>query len=230
MRPSARCCCYLPPGAFLLPFPGRALTRREDADGKRHREGRLLTRGVVLAVVFVGLISLLDAALEGYSSLYLRDVLESGALLAGVAIAVAQLASLLGRLGSSVAVRWAGQRGTLVAAGIGTALGIAALAATPLTAVAAAGLLAVRAFEAPVHPVSYSLAAHSAPRRAGQAASLAWGAFYVAFVVGPLIVGFLADLISLRFALSLFVLTSLMIAGISFMFLRAEAVQEESSA
>ena len=215
--------------ALLLPLPGRGAGhargeprkvpprrkwRSETTAGRR--EGHLLTRGVVLAVLFVGLVSLLDAALEGFSSIYLRHALGSGPLLAGAGIAASMLASLLGRLRGSAVVSRLSERWALVGAGTATALGVVALVATPLPLVAAAGLLAVRAFEAPILPVSYSLAARSAsPGRSGQAVSLAWGCFYVAFLLGPLIVGVLADAVGLRAALSLFVLTSLAIAAIA---------------
>lgn len=202
--------------SLRLPLP-------EPVSGSGRREGEprgpspalWAVRGVVLAALFVGLVSLTEAALEGYSSLYLRDVLSSGVLLGAVGITVFQLARMLGQVGSSVALRRVGEKGVLIAAGLGVATGIAVLVATRSPWIGAGGLLLIGLFAAPISPIAYSLAARAAPDRVGQSVALVWGSFYVAFLLGPLVVGVLADLLSLRVALALFIPTSLAIAGLA---------------
>lgn len=207
--------------SLWLPFPEQTARQHSETHKRPTQSPNLLrTRGVVLAMVFVGLIALIDAALEGYTSIYLRDVLQSGPLLAGAAIAAASIASLCGRLGNVVVIRRLGERNALIGGGVGTALGIAVLVATPVPMIAAAGLLVLHAFEAPIVPVSFSLAARSVPERTGAAASVVWGTFYVAFILGPLIVGTIADMVGLQATLALFILTSLGIAGIAYTKLR----------
>lgn len=175
-----------------------------------------LKESVLLAALFVGLISLTDAALSNYSSLYLRDTLSSGALVGALGVAAFQLARVLGNLGSTAALRRLGERRVLVLSGAGVALGTAALVATPVPLVNALGLFLIGLLESPIEPVSYSLAARATPERAGQAISMVWGAFYVAFLAGPLLTGGLADLLGLRLALALFVLTSLAMAALAY--------------
>jgi fucose permease len=81
--------------------------------------------------------------------------------------------------------------------------------------VAAVGLLALRAFQAPVAPVSYSLAGRSMLTSSGQANALVWVARYGAFLAGPLLIGVLGDRIGLRATLAMFVVTSLAIAWLA---------------
>ncbi len=206
--------------ALRLPLPCHITDRGVGVRSHERPRRPWLVEGVLLAASFVGLASLADAAVSGYSSIYLRDVLGSGVLLGGFGIAAFQLARMLGQLGNAAAIGRLGERSVLVAAGGGTAAGIAVLVATRTPAVGVAGLLVLGIFESPIEPVSYSLAARSSPGRTGRAVSVVWRAFYVAFLVGPLLVGALADLTSLRAALSLFVLTSLIIAGLSYWRLR----------
>lgn len=95
-------------------------------------------------------------------------------------------------------------------------LGTGALATTPVPIVGSFGLFLIGLLESPVKPVLCSLAARAAPEHIGRAVSTVWGAFYVAFLAGPLLTGGVADLFGLRLPLALFVLTPLAIAGCSY--------------
>lgn len=205
----ASCLMPLPTNLPTAP-PGQYRPRRVEVDRP------LVAKAVMLAATLVGLVSLLDIALEGYSSRYLRDVLESGPLLAGGAIAGSFVVSGLARLGCSIALRRFDRSHVLVVAGLGMAVGTTLLVVTVLPAVAAVGLLALRAFESPVAPLAYSVAAQSTPTRSGEANSITWVARYSAFLIGPLAVGFIGDHAGLRVALSLFILTSLAIAALAY--------------
>jgi MFS family permease len=79
-------------------------------------------------------------------------------------------------------------------------------------AVAAAGLLVVGFALAPVVPTALSLAGRSAPGRSATAVSLVTTIGYGAFVLGPPVVGVLAELTSLRAALVPVVASTAMIA------------------
>jgi MFS family permease len=77
---------------------------------------------------------------------------------------------------------------------------------------AGAALLGVGFALAPVIPTVLSLAARSAPGRAGAAVSLVTTLGYSAFVLGPPVVGGLAGATSLRAALSLVIGTTVAFA------------------
>ena len=125
-------------------------------------------------------------------------MLESGALLTGVALAAFHTASLVGRL---VFSRAASERLVLTIAGLLASAAMAVVVVAGAPAVAAAGLLVVGFALAPVVPTALSLAGRNAPGRSATAVSLVTTVGYSAFVLGPPVVGLLAELTSLRTAL-----------------------------
>ena len=181
----------------VAPLPPHEAIPSEGGNGG----ARLALLRVPAIAVAVGLVTLCffgDGAIEGYAALFLRDVLESGALLTGVALAAFHTASLTGRL---VFARPADERLVLTVAGLlaAAAMGVVVVARAP--AVAAAGLLVVGFALAPIVPTALSLAGRSAPGRSATAVSLVTTIGYSAFVVGPPAVGALASVTSLRTAL-----------------------------
>jgi predicted MFS family arabinose efflux permease len=158
----------------------------------------LRTPAIAVAVAIVTVCFFGDGAIEGYAALFLRDVLESGALVTGVALAAFHGASLIGRLTFS---RANDDRLVLTVAGLlaGAAMAVVVLASSP--AVAAAGLLVVGFALAPVVPTALSIAGRNAPGRSATAVSLVTTVGYSAFVLGPPAVGALAGITSLRTAL-----------------------------
>jgi MFS family permease len=201
-------------GAMLrAPLPPHAASRpAQEATGPGTARRLLAVPGVLLAVALAGVCFFGDGVLEGFSSLYLRDALGSGALLGGGAIAAFHVASLAGRLAGATAIRRAGEAAVVCAAGVGAAggMGMIVLAGGPV--LAAAGLLLVGACLAPVVPTALSVAARSAPDRSGAAVSVVATAGYGTFMVGPAAVGILADVTSLQAALTPLVVTAASIA------------------
>jgi MFS family permease len=176
----------------------------------------LAVPGVLIAVTLAGVCFFGDGVLEGFATLYLRDALGSGALLAGAAIAAFHVASLAGRLAGAAAIRRRGEALVVQAAGLGMAAGMAVIVLTRSPALAAAGLLLVGASLAPVVPTALSVAGRSVPpERAGGAVSVVATAGYGAFVVGPAAVGLLADVTSLRAGLAPLLLTAALIAALA---------------
>ena len=130
------------------------------------RGGRLellRTPAIAVAVALCALCFFGDGAIEGYAALFLRDVLESGALLTGVALAAFHTASLAGRL---VFSKPADERLVLTIAGLLASAAMAVVVLAGSAAVAAAGLLVVGFALAPVVPTALSLAGRNAPGRA----------------------------------------------------------------
>ena len=181
-------------------------------DSPLGRAGLLRAPGVLMALALVTLCFLGDGVLEGYSALYLRDLLGAGALLTGVGLAAFHTASLAGRLASARALHRLGERGLITLAGAAAAAGMLLVVLARSPALAAAGLLVVGAGLAPVIPTALSVAGRSDPRRAAAAVSLVTSVGYGAFVVGPPLVGALADATSLRTALVPVVATTALLA------------------
>jgi MFS family permease len=180
----------------------------DETEGGR-RLGLLRTPAIAVAVGLVTLCFFGDGALEGYAALFLRDVLESGALLTGVALAAFHTASLTGRL---VFSQPRDERLVLTVAGLLASAAMAVVVVAEAPAVAAAGLLVVGFALAPIVPTALSIAGRSAPGRSATAVSLVTTVGYSAFVLGPPAVGALASVTSLRTALIPVVVSTAMIA------------------
>jgi MFS family permease len=194
----------LPPHDVAEPFIGAP---HETAAAAAHDSsratagGRLAVLRIPAVAVAVGLVTLCffgDGAIEGYAALFLRDALESGTLLTGAALAAFHAASMAGRLAFS---RASNERRTLTIAGLLASAAMAVVVAAEAPGPAAAGLLVVGFALAPVVPTALSIAGRSAPGRSATAVSLVTTVGYSAFVLGPPLVGVLANATSLRTAL-----------------------------
>lgn len=194
--------------AAVAPLPPHEAAPHESAP-PGGRLALLRNAGIAVAVALCTLCFFGDGAIEGYAALFLRDVLESGALLTGVALAAFHGASLVGRL---VFARPASERLVLTIAGLLASAAMAVVVLAGSAAVAAAGLLVVGFALAPVVPTALSLAGRSAPGRSATAVSLVTTIGYGAFVLGPPVVGLLAQATSLRAALIPVVASTAMIA------------------
>ena len=194
---------------------GEAAPHDASADGSsagtapRGRLALLRTPAIAVAVGLVTLCFFGDGAIEGYAALFLRDVLESGSLLTGVALAAFHTASLIGRLVFSKPVD---ERLVLTIAGLLASAAMAVVVVARAPAVAAGGLLVVGFALAPVVPTALSIAGRNAPGRSATAVSLVTTVGYSAFVLGPPVVGLLAGATSLRTALIPVVVSTAMIA------------------
>jgi len=172
----------------------------------------LHTPGIPLAAALVGVCFFGDGALEGFTGVYLCNLLGAGPLLGGLGIAAFHLVGLAARLLSGAALRRHGERRIVTLAGLGAACGVALTLATTIPAIAVVGLLLVGFSLAPVVPVAFSLAGRAAPGHGARAVALVTTVGYSAFIVGPFVVGGLGGLTSLRAALLLLIGTTLGIA------------------
>ncbi len=174
-----------------------------------------LTPIVLLATALVCLSFFTDGALEGYISVYLRDLLGSGVLLSGIGIAAFYLVGMLGRLGSTAALRRFGDRPIITIAALISFAGLAISLATTSASLAVAGLILVGLGQAPLVPTAFSQAAQVGSDQAVRAVALVTACGYSIFLVSPLLIGLLADRVTLRGALLLTLATSLCVVLIA---------------
>jgi MFS family permease len=139
--------------------------------------------------------------MEHWSSIYLRQNLELPALLGASGVAVFHAAMAVGRLGAAWIVALFGNRRTLLSAGLLAAVGMALALATLRPILVVAGFLVVGLALSAVVPVAFSVAGDLAPGRAGGAISVVTTLGYGGFLLGPVLVGGLAEILGLRAAL-----------------------------
>ncbi|BBL79948.1 MFS transporter [Rubrobacter xylanophilus] len=181
-----------------LPDPPERRGPEDGGAGRRplYRNGPLL---LVAAVATLGLLS--EGEMEHWSGIYLRQTLGFPALLGGSGVAVFYGAMALGRLGGAAFVARYGNRRVLLCAGPLTALGMLLSLAGTWPPLVVGGFLLVGLALSLVVPVAFSLAGELSPGRAGAGISVVTTLGYGGFLVGPVIVGGMAELVGLRLAL-----------------------------
>jgi MFS family permease len=138
------------------------------------------------------------------------------ALLGGSGVAVFYAAMAAGRLGTAGVVRLLGNRRTLICAGALTAVGMMLALATREPSLVVVGFLGVGLSLSGVAPIAFSVAGDLAPGRAGAAISVVTTLGYGGFLLGPVIVGGLAELVGLRTALLTIAAAGLVIAALGY--------------
>jgi MFS family permease len=108
-----------------------------------------------------------------------------------------------------------GNRRTLLGSGLLTAGGMLLALATTSPALVIGGFLLVGMGLAAVAPVAFSVAGELVPERAGSAVSVVTTFGYGGFLLGPPLVGGLAEVAGLRFALGIVAVASLAIFTLS---------------
>jgi MFS family permease len=156
----------------------------------------------LLLVAFIATLGLLsEGEMEHWSGIYLRQNLELPALLGASGVVVFHAAMAVGRLGTAWTVALFGNRRTLLGAGLLAAVGMALALATLQPILVVAGFLVVGLALSAVVPVAFSVAGDLAPGRAGGAISVVTTLGYGGFLLGPVLVGGLAEILGLRVAL-----------------------------
>jgi len=209
----------VPLAAVLLavaatPLPGSP--QREPGERKA-TEGYALFRSLpLLLVAGIATLGLLaEGEMEHWSGIYLRDALGLPAFLGGSGVAVFYAAMAAGRLGAAPVVSRLGNRTTLLAAGLLVAAGMCLSLATQRPALVVAGFLAVGLALSVVAPVAFSAAGDLFPGRSGAAISVVTTFGYGGFLVGPALVGGLAELTTLRLALGVIAVAGLFVSLLS---------------
>jgi MFS family permease len=181
------------------PLGGKASAASTEAEGGRwalYRNGPLL---LVAAIAFLGLLA--EGEMFHWSGIYLRDTLGLAAVVGGSGVAVFYGAHAAGRLAIGWLVGRAGNRRTLVGSGALAAVGMAFSLATTVPALVVGGFLLVGVGLAAVAPLAFSVAGNMVPERAGSAVSVVTTIGYGGFLLGPPLMGGLAEAIGLRVAL-----------------------------
>jgi MFS family permease len=170
----------------------------------------------LLLVAFVATLGLLsEGEMEHWSGIYLRQTLELPALLGASGVAVFHAAMAAGRLGTAWTVALFGNRRTLLGAGLLAAVGMALALATLEPTLVVAGFLVVGLALSAVVPVAFSVAGDLAPGRAGGAISVVTTLGYGGFLLGPVLVGGLAEILGLRSALGTIAVAGALIFALS---------------
>jgi MFS family permease len=176
---------------------------------------RVLAIGLLPFAVIAMLGLLAGGTLEAWSALYLREELMAGAFIGALGPTAYYLAAMTGRLVGAAVAALIGPAATLLLAGLAALVGmsIGLLVAVPAAAIVGVAVAALGTSF--MLPVAVSLAAGHAGGHPGRAASYVLTLGYVGFMVGPSLVGAVAELASLRLALGIVPLVGALIVVVS---------------
>ena len=187
----------------------------EEDSGKVAGLGLYRSGPLLLVAVIATLAMLSEGEMEHWSGIYLRQTLGLSALLGGSGVAVFFGSMAVGRLCTALVVGRLGNKRTLLAAGLLVAAGMALALATLEPLLVLAGFLVVGLSLSAVVPIAFSTAGGLAPGHAGAAISVATTLGYGGFLLGPVIVGGLAELVGLRVALGIIAVSGFLIFALS---------------
>lgn len=171
-----------------------------------YRNALVLLLALAVALGFLG-----ESAMEGWSAIYLRNALGLTALVGGTGVAAYHAAMTTGRLAATGLVARFGPWNVLLWAGAAASISTLVALATTIPYVIIVGFVGVGLSLAAVAPTALSIAGQSAPNRAAEASSIVITFGYAGFLIGPPLVGLLADGFGLRMALGAIALAGLAI-------------------
>jgi MFS family permease len=211
-------CALIPLGMVIFAvaitrFPSVGYPRAEmpeRAKVRLYKNLSLLVVALITALVFLS-----EGAMEDWSGIYLRQTLALPALLGASGVAIFHASMAVGRLGAAGAINRFGNYRTLQTAGLLAAGGMAFALATREPLLVVAGFLVVGLALAAVAPIAFSFAGDIAPDRVGGASSVVTIFGYGGVLLGPAIVGGLAELYGLRTALGTIAVAGLLVFALS---------------
>jgi Major Facilitator Superfamily len=156
---------------------------------------------------------MMEGSIADWSGLYLSRELGAGEAIGALGYPLFEAAMLTGRL---VGDRLRGRLGTrrlMTYAGLGTAVAVSVVVLAPTPKVALFGFVLTGLAICTVIPTTISVAGTIAPGRSAAAVAQVGAMGYGGLVLGPVVIGFLADLSSLRLGLGLAAVLGLLIAA-----------------
>ncbi|WTU05035.1 MFS transporter [Kitasatospora sp. NBC_00070] len=203
-------------GAALLRTTTVPVTAAKPAPAAAVPTPRQPARNVRLLVLLLGLVALCDAygegALADWATLHLTDDVHASTGLAATGYAAFAFAMTAGRLGGTWLSVRAGQTRVMLFGGLTAATGMLVAALAPAVPLVLAGFVLVGLGLANIFPLAIAAAgAAGGPRGVATASTLG----YAGMLVGPPVIGFLADATTLPLALTTVAAAAALAAALS---------------
>ncbi|MBB5963017.1 MFS transporter [Planomonospora venezuelensis] len=154
---------------------------------------------------------MVEGTVADWNGLYLRDALGASEAVAALGYPVFEAGMLLGRLaGDRLRARF-GARRMITGSGLATTATFAVVVTASSAAVAVPAMLLVGLSVATISPIAFSLAGETTANP-GPAIAQTGALGYAGLLLGPVVIGFVSDLASIRTALGIAVLLGVLIA------------------
>lgn len=195
-------------GARRFLLSDRVESEHQDSKGHFSAQGSLLLLGML---TFVTLMT--EGAIADWSALYLHQQVGMRSEMAGLGYAGFSLAMAAGRLAGDRMVLTFGRGSLLRAGGALAALGFAMIVLFPHYLVVVTGFICVGLGVSNVIPLLYGTAGNMKNVQPGIGIATVSALGHLGFLVGPPLIGFLADWTGLAFALGIFILFMAFVAA-----------------
>jgi MFS family permease len=176
----------------------------------------VLGHATIRALVLICLLSVvIESVVFVWSVIYLRDELHSPAVVGGVGFALFNSAMFVGRILNTPLVARYGMRASLMFSGLGLVLAAVLLLVAHQIALAIAALALLGLGVAGIFPTIVGAAGDILPGKSGLLTGVIMSSAYVAFMVTPPIVGWIAELNSWRAAMLLVLVSGAAVLGLA---------------
>ncbi|WP_157837744.1 MFS transporter [Haloferax sp. ATB1] len=197
-----------------LSYPAQSTTE-EVSDGDASVRSLFFEPIILLVAVIVSLAFFAEGAMENWAAIYLRTVLDAPVSVGSFGVVGFHTAMTVGRINGAWAARAFAPRTLLFASGVIGAVGMAVALLTSVLPLVVIGFALVGLSMAIVAPLGFSIAGDLAPNRSGEASSVVTFVGYGAFLVGPVIIGGVAEITTLGMALALVLVSGSVISALS---------------
>ena len=186
----------------------------ETSEGGRRAITRHILRSpaIVILGVFVALALFVENAMNGWSGVYLRDVVKADPAAAANAFAAFQLALAIGRLLGSAAIRRFGAECVVVSGGLLAGAGVLLAVTVASHWAALIGFAAIGFGLANCTPMFFTRAAAAIPSAPALGIALVNTIGYIGYICGPLALGLVSEYQGLKTAFLLILGAMLIIA------------------
>lgn len=200
------------------------MPRRQHIDDHPPRSMALLRNRVVVVLAAVTALAFLaEGAMETWSALFLREALGVPVLVGASGVAIFHGAMLAGRAGVALIVNRTGRVRTLAAGGTSVVVGMVVALSAAWPPLVFGGFLLVGLGLAGVAPIAFSLAGDESGGQVGRASSAITVVGYTGFLVGPALIGGLAEVAGLRIALATLIAAGAAIAILALLLQRVRS-------
>jgi MFS family permease len=205
-------------GGALISLPatlaiGRTYVPHEAASTAVRRGRQRLPLVVYLVGALAFAAFMMEGSIADWSGLYLDRELGAGEAVAALGYPMFEAAMLTGRLVGDRLRSRIGTRRMLTYSGLGTAAAVSMVVIAPATPYALAGFVLTGLAICTVIPTTISVAGTVVRGRSDAAVAQVGAMGYGGLVLGPVVIGFLADISSLRVGLGVAIVLGLAIAA-----------------
>lgn len=188
--------------------PGRKTEQEEKTEQKWIRPDRYL---LILGLIAFGAMSC-EGTMFDWSNVYFEDVIRPPKAFSRLGYVASMFSMMCGRFAADRLIVKFGVVRILTVSGITIAAGLLTATVFPFLPTATLGFMLVGLGVSAVVPIAYSLSGRSTVMRPGAAVAVVSTVGLMGFLLGPPVIGFVAELLNLRWSLGLVGLIGLMIA------------------